>query len=48
MCRGGAIVIDYVEVGTFIDVNLVWLVGLRDQEESNLCTNLEVAREIGC
>ena len=46
MRRGGAIVIDHAEAGTFIDVNSARSVGSRDQEESNLRTNLEAAREI--
>ena len=45
MRRGGAIVIDHAEAGTFIDVNSARSVGSRDQEESNLRTNLEAARE---
>ena len=44
--KGGALVIDHAEAGTFIDVNSARSVGSRDQEESNLRTNLEAAREI--
>ena len=46
MRRGGAIVIDHAEAGTFIDVNSARSVGSRDQEESNLRTNIEAANEI--
>lgn len=46
MRRGGALVIDYAEAGTFIDVNSARYVGSDDQEENNLNTNLEAAREI--
>lgn len=46
MHRGGALVIDYAEAGTFIDVNSARYVGSADQEENNLNTNLEAAREI--
>ncbi len=46
MHRGGALVIDYAEAGTFIDVNSARYVGSDDQEENNLNTNLEAAREI--
>ena len=46
MRRGGALVIDYAEAGTFIDVNSARYVGSDDQEENNLNTNLEASREI--
>ncbi len=46
MRRGGALVIDYAEAGTFIDVNSARYVGSDDQEENNLNTNIEAAREI--
>lgn len=46
MRRGGALVIDYAEAGTFIDVNSARYVGSGDQEDNNLNTNLEAAREI--
>ncbi|MEW6750931.1 MAG: Rne/Rng family ribonuclease [Candidatus Latescibacterota bacterium] len=46
MRRGGALVIDHAEAGTFIDVNSARYVGSADQEENNLNTNLEAAREI--
>jgi ribonuclease G len=46
MHRGGALVIDYAEAGTFIDVNSARYVGSADQEDNNLNTNLEAAREI--
>jgi len=46
MRKGGGLVIDYAEAGTFIDVNSARSVGTRDQEESNLNTNLEAAGEI--
>ena len=46
MRAGGAIVIDHAEAGTFVDVNSARSVGSRDQEESNLKTNLEAAREL--
>ena len=44
--KGGSCVIDHAEAGTFIDVNSARSVGTRDQEESNLRTNLEAAKEI--
>ena len=44
--KGGSCVIDHAEAGTFIDVNSARSVGSRDQEESNLRTNLEAAKEI--
>ena len=44
--RGGALVIDYAEAGTFIDVNSARYIGSDDQEENNLNTNLKAAREI--
>ena len=44
--KGGSLVIDHPEAGTFIDVNSARSVGSSDQEESNLNTNLEAAREI--
>jgi len=44
--RGGALVIDYAEAGTFIDVNSARYLGSDDQEENNLNTNLRAAREI--
>ncbi len=44
--KGGTLVVDHPEAGTFIDVNSARSVGSRDQEESNLNTNLEAAREI--
>ena len=46
MRRGGALVIDHAEAGTFIDVNSARYVGSDDQEENNLNTNLAAAREI--
>lgn len=46
MRRGGALVIDYAEAGTFIDVNSARYVGSDDQEENNLNTNLEAASEV--
>ncbi len=46
MRRGGSVVIDYAEAGTFIDVNSARYLGSADQEENNLNTNLEAAREI--
>jgi ribonuclease G len=46
MPRGGALVIDHAEAGTFIDVNSARFVGSDDQEVNNLNTNLEAAREI--
>ena len=44
--RGGALVIDYAEAGTFIDVNSARYLGSDNQEENNLNTNLKAAREI--
>ena len=46
MRRGGALVIDFAEAGTFIDVNSARYVGSDDQEENNLNTNLEAASEV--
>lgn len=46
MRRGGSLVIDHAEAGTFIDVNSARYVGSGDQEDNNLNTNLEAAREI--
>jgi ribonuclease G len=46
MRRGGCVVIDYAEAGTFIDVNSARYLGSADQEENNLNTNQEAAREI--
>ncbi len=46
MRRGGALVIDHAEAGTFIDVNSARYVGSDDQEENNLNTNLEAASEV--
>jgi len=46
MRRGGALVIDFAEAGTFIDVNSARFVGSDDQEENNLNTNLEAASEV--
>ena len=46
MRRGGALVIDYAEAGTFIDVNSARFVGTDDQEENNLKTNIEAASEV--
>jgi ribonuclease G len=46
MRRGGSLVIDHAEAGTFIDVNSARYVGTDDQETNNLNTNLEAAREI--
>ena len=46
MRRGGGLVIDHAEAGTFIDVNSARYVGSDDQEENNLNTNIEAAREI--
>jgi ribonuclease G len=48
MRRGGCLVIDHAEAGTFIDVNSARYVGSDDQEENNLNTNLEAAKEIAC
>ena len=44
--KGGSLVIDHPEAGTFIDVNSARSVGSKGQEESNLNTNLEAAREV--
>ncbi|MFC1526472.1 ribonuclease E/G [Candidatus Latescibacterota bacterium] len=46
MRKGGSLVIDHAEAGTFIDVNSARSTGVKDQEESNLRTNLEAAREV--
>lgn len=46
MRRGGSLVIDHAEAGTFIDVNSARNTGKRDQEESILHTNLEAAKEV--
>ena len=46
MRKGGSLVIDHAEAGTFIDVNSARYTGVKDQEESNLRTNLEAAREV--
>ena len=46
MRKGGSLVIDHAEAGTFIDVNSARNTGKRDQEESILHTNLEAAREV--
>lgn len=46
MPRGGALVIDHAEAGTFVDVNSARFVGSDAQEVNNLNTNLEAAREI--
>ena len=46
MTGGGALVIDHAEAGTFVDVNSARYVGSRDQEESNLRTNIEAAKEL--
>ena len=46
MRGGGALVIDHAEAGTFVDVNSARYVGSRDQEESNLRTNIEAAKEL--
>jgi ribonuclease G len=46
MRRGGCVVIDFAEAGTFIDVNSARYLGSADQEENNLNTNQEAAREI--
>jgi ribonuclease G len=46
MRGGGALVIDHAEAGTFVDVNSAGFVGSRDQEESNLRTNVEAAKEL--
>lgn len=43
--KGGSLVIDHAEAGTFIDINSARNVRTHDQEESNLNTNLEAARE---
>jgi ribonuclease G len=44
--KGGSLVIDHAEAGTFIDINSARNVRTHDQEESNLNTNLEAACEI--
>ena len=46
MRRGGCVVIDHAEAGTFIDVNSARYVGSGDQEDNNLYTNIEAAKEI--
>ena len=46
MRGGGALVIDHAEAGTFVDVNSARYVGSRDQEVSNLRTNMEAAKEL--
>jgi ribonuclease G len=46
MRKGGSLVIDHAEAGTFIDVNSARNTGTRDQEESILRTNLEAAKEV--
>lgn len=46
MKRGGSLVIDHAEAGTFIDVNSARSTGTKDQEESNLNTNIEAAIEV--
>jgi ribonuclease G len=46
MKRGGSLVIDHAEAGTFIDVNSARSTGTKDQEESNVNTNLEAAKEV--
>jgi len=46
MRKGGGLVIDHAEAGTFIDVNSARSVGTRDQEENNLNTNLEAVLQI--
>ena len=46
MRKGGSLVIDHAEAGTFIDVNSARNVGKQSQEENNLHTNLEAAREV--
>jgi ribonuclease G len=46
MRRGGSLVIDHAEAGTFIDVNSARNSGKRDQEEGILHSNLEAAREV--
>ena len=46
MRKGGSLIIDHAEAGTFIDVNSARNTGKRDQEESILHTNLEAAREV--
>ena len=44
--KGGSLVIDHAEAGTFIDVNSARSLGSRNQEENSLNTNLEAAKEI--
>ncbi len=46
MRKGGSLVFDHAEAGTFIDVNSARYVGSDNQETTNLNTNLEAAREI--
>ena len=46
MRKGGSLVIDHAEAGTFIDVNSARYTGVKDHEESNLRTNLEAAHEV--
>jgi len=46
MPKGGSLVIDHAEAGTFIDVNSARYTGVKNQEESNLRTNLEAARQV--
>ncbi len=46
MKKGGNLVIDHAEAGTFVDVNSARYVGSDDQETNNLNTNLEAAREL--
>ena len=44
--KGGSLVVDHAEAGTFIDVNSARSAGSGNQEESNLNTNMEAACEI--
>ena len=46
MRKGGGLVIDHAEAGTFVDVNSARYVGSDDQETNNLNTNLEAVREL--
>ena len=46
MRKGGSLVFDHAEAGTFIDVNSARYVGSDNQEATNLNINLEAAREI--
>ena len=46
MRKGGSLVFDHAEAGTFIDVNSARYVGSDNQETTNLNTNLEAAGEI--